>query len=74
MNNTKDQTGNVQRTKDVIDIKKVLPDDDRKESLITTDFAEALKKEVDENTPTLAAFPTEENKTDNDEPDEEKEK
>lgn len=75
MNNTPQQEkGDVQRTKDVIDIDSVLPDDNRKESLTTTDFAEALKKDVDENTPIMAAFPTGENKTDNDEPPEDKEK
>ena len=74
MNDTGEQKdGHVQRTKDVIDINSVLPDDNRKESLTTTDFAEALKDEVKEKAP-LSAFPHEANKTDNDEPEEEKEK
>jgi len=67
------ENGGVQHTKDVIDIKSVLPDDNRKESLTTTDFAEALKDEVQEKAP-LSEFPHEKNETDNDEPDEEKEK
>ena len=65
--------GGVQHTKDVINIKAILPDDNRKESLITTDFEEALKDEVQEKAP-LSQFPHEENKTDNDETDEDKEK
>ena len=73
MNNTQQNDGGVQHTKDVINIKAVLPDDNRKESLITTDFAEALKDEVKEKAP-LSEFPHEENKTDNDELDEDKEK
>ena len=65
--------GSVQRTKDVIDIDAVVPDDNREEHLITTDFAEALKNEVGKKAP-LSEFPNEENKTDNDEPEEEKKK
>ena len=74
MNNTQQQTdGSVQRTKDVIDIDAVVPDDNRKEDLITTDIAEALKNEAGKKAP-LSQFPNEENKTDNDEPEEEKKK
>lgn len=74
MSNTQQQNdGNVQRTKDVIDIKSVVPDDNRKENLTTTDFAEALKNEAQKEAP-LSAFPHEENNTDNDEPAEDKEK
>lgn len=73
MNNTQQNEGNVQRTKDVIDIKSVVPDDNRKENLTTTDFAEALKNEAKKEAP-LSEFPHERNKTDNDAPDEEKEK
>lgn len=74
MNSKQQQNdGNVQHTKDVIDIKSVVPDDNRKENLITTDFAEALKGEAEKEAP-LSGFPHEENETDNDEPDEEKEK
>ena len=72
MSNTQQQNdGNVQRTKDVIDINSVVPDDDRKKNLTTTDFAEALKDEAGKEAP-LTAFPHEENSTDNDEPDEDK--
>jgi hypothetical protein len=74
MKNTQQQKeGNVQRIKDVIDINAVVPDDNRKENLTTTDIAEVLKEEVNEKAP-LASFPSEENKTDNDELWEEKEK
>ena len=74
MNNTQQQKdGAVQRTKDVIDIDAVVPDDNRKEDLITTDFAEALKNETAKKAP-LSEFPNEKNKTDNDEPEEEKKK
>jgi hypothetical protein len=69
----KQNQGNVQHTKDVIDINSVAPDDNRKESLTTTDFAEALKDEVEKKAP-LSAFPHEENNTNNDEADEDKEK
>jgi hypothetical protein len=65
--------GTVQRTKDVINIDAVMPDNNRKEDLITTDFAEALKNEAGKKAP-LAAFPNEENKTDNDEAEKEKKK
>jgi hypothetical protein len=65
--------GNVKHTKDVIDINSVIPDDNRKESLTTTDFAEALKDEIEKKAP-LSAFPHEENNTYNDEADEDKEK
>ena len=73
MSNTQQNDGNVQRTKDVIDINSVVPDDDRKKNLTTTDFAEALKDEVKKEAP-LSEFPHQENNTDNDAPDEEKEK
>gem|GEM_PF-6130025 len=74
MNNTEQQNDNeVQRTKDVIDINAVVPDDNRKENLTTTDFAESLKDKVKEKAP-LSEFPNEENKTSNDEADEDKEK
>lgn len=74
MNNTQPQKdGTVQRTKDVIDIDAVLPDDNREENLVTTDFAESLKDEVEKKAP-LSQFPNEENNTDNDEPEEEKKK
>ena len=74
MKNTPQQKeGSVQRTKDVIDIDAVVPDDNREESLTTTDIAEVLKEEVNKKAP-LASFPSEENKTDNDEPMEEKKK
>lgn len=74
MNNTQqEKDGTVKHTKDVIDIDAVVPDDNRKEDLITTDFAEALKNETEKKAP-LSAFPNEENKTDNDEPEEEKKK
>ena len=74
MSNTQQQNdGNVQRTKDVIDINSVVPDDDRKKNLTTTDFAEALKDEAEKEAP-LSAFPHEENKTDTDEPDQQKDK
>ena len=74
MNDTQQQDdGNVQRTKDVIDIIAVVPDDDRKKHLVTTDFAEALKDEVKKEAP-LSGFPHEDNKTDDDEKEEDKEK
>lgn len=74
MDNTQQQKeGNVQRTKDVIDIDSIVPDDNRKENLTTTDIAESLKNKVKEEAP-LSGFPNEENETDNDAPDEEKEK
>ena len=74
MSNTQQQKdGGVQRTKDVIDIDAVVPDDNRKKNLTTTDFAEALKDEVKERAP-LSEFPHEKNETDNDEREEEKEK
>lgn len=74
MNNTQPQKdGGVQRTKDVINIDAVLPDDNREEDLITTDFAESLKNEVENKAP-LSQFPNKENDTDNDEPEEEKKK
>jgi len=74
MNKTqKQKDGTVQRTKDVIDIDAVVPDDNREENLITTDFAEALKNEAGKKAP-LSGFPNEENKTGNDEPEEDKRK
>jgi hypothetical protein len=74
MSNTEQQKGGtVQRTKNVINIDAVMPDNNRKEDLITTDFAEALKNEAGKEAP-LSKFPNEENKTDNDETEEEKKK
>ena len=73
MDTQQQKDGGVHHTKDVINIKSILPDDNRKESLITTDFAEALKDEVTKEAP-LSGFPHEGNKTDNDEKDEDKEK
>jgi hypothetical protein len=72
-NTAKHPEGDVKHTKDVIDIDAVVPDDNPEESLTTTDVAEVLKEKVDEKAP-LASFPSEENKTDNDEPMEEKKK
>lgn len=73
MDTQQEKDGGVQHTKDVINIKAVDPDGNRKESLISTDFEEALKNEVEKEAP-LSAFPNQENKTENDETDEEKEK
>ena len=74
MSNTQpEKDGTVKHTKDVINIDAVMPDNNRKEDLITTDFAEALKNETGKKAP-LSEFPNEENKTDNDEPEEEKKK
>lgn len=74
MNNTQQQKkGTVQHTKDVIDIDAVVPDDNRKENTVATDFAESLKDEVHKKAP-LSEFPDEENKRANDEPEEEKTK
>lgn len=72
MSNTEpQQEGTVKHTKDVININAVFPDNNRKEDLITTDFAEALKNEAGKKAP-LSHFPNQEHKTDNDEPEEEK--
>ena len=74
MSNTQqEKDGTVKHTKDVINIDAVMPDNNRKEDLITTDFAEALKNETGKKAP-LSKFPHEENKTDNDEPEEDKKK
>ena len=74
MSNTQqEKDGTVKHTKDVINIDAVMPDNNRKKDLITTDFAEALKNEAGKEAP-LSKFPNEENKTDNDEPEEEKKK
>jgi len=73
MDTQQQKDGGVQHTKDVIDIRAVDPDNNRKESLVTTDFEEALKDEVEKEAP-LSAFPNQQNKTENDEKDEEKEK
>lgn len=70
-NKQQEEDGAVQRSKDVIDIDAVLPDDNRKENLTATDFAEALKDETGKKAP-LSGFPNEENKTANDEREEEK--
>ena len=67
------QDDGLQWVKDVIDVLAAACDDNRRETLTTTDFAEALKDEVQEKAP-LSEFPHEKNETDNDEPDEEKEK
>ena len=69
MNNlNNDKEKGVQKTGDVIDINAVDPDDKREEALKTTNFAEALSKDVDDHTPTLAAFPDEEDKEKDGEP------
>lgn len=72
-NTTQQKEGTVKHTKDVINIDDVTPDNERKENLVTTDFAEALKDKTGKKAP-LSSFPNEQNKTDNDEPEQEKRK